>query len=142
MTFLWLNKEDANFIAEFFQENFADGWTKEMINSAFDTGRFKCLSAMDDGIVGIITFSYAGDSADVEDIVVKKCLRKKGVGTALLDEALKVIKADGVEKVFLEVREGNIPAKNLYEKFGFEIISVRKKYYVDGENALVMEKGL
>lgn len=141
MIFLWLKKENSAKISEFFKDNFSDGWTEDMLVSAFDTGRFKCLSAVVDGeTVGMITFSYADDSADIEDIVVKKSERKKGYGKALLDTAFNEIKNDRITKIFLEVRENNIPAINLYEKFGFNKISVRKKYYSDGENAIVMLK--
>ncbi len=141
MIFLWLKKENSAKIAEFFKDNFSDGWTEDMLVSAFDTGRFKCLSAViGDDTVGIITFSYADDSADIEDIVIKKSDRKKGYGKVLLEIALTEIKKEKVKKIFLEVRENNIPAINLYEKFGFNKISVRKKYYSDGENAIVMLK--
>ena len=40
--------------------------------------------------------------------------------------------------VFLEVKRTNFPAINLYLGFGFEEIDIRKKYYIDGEDALVM----
>jgi ribosomal-protein-alanine N-acetyltransferase len=45
-----------------------------------------------------------------------------------------------VEVSYLEVREHNQPAISLYQKFGFETMYVRKGYYPDGENALVMVK--
>jgi ribosomal-protein-alanine N-acetyltransferase len=45
----------------------------------------------------------------------------------------------GADFFYLEVRKSNIPAINLYKRFGFEIISIRKEYYSDNkEDALVM----
>ena len=38
----------------------------------------------------------------------------------------------------LEVRAGNLPAKRLYEKLGYEVAGVRKRYYRDGEDGLIM----
>jgi ribosomal-protein-alanine N-acetyltransferase len=44
-------------------------------------------------------------------------------------------------KIFLEVAENNIPARKLYEKYGYKQLAVRKKYY-DGIDAIIMEKDL
>ncbi len=141
MTLLRLGKESAKEIAEFFKANFSDGWTEDMISSAFNGGRFNALSLIDGGqAVGILTFSVSDETADIEDVVVRKDARERGYGGRLLQSALEEIKSLGVSRVMLEVREGNIPAINLYEKCGFVKISTRKKYYLDGENAIVMLK--
>ena len=122
---------------------FTDGWTEKMIIDAFDGGRFNALGFFDgDALVGVITFSYSVDTADIEDIAVDKEFRRKGLGDKLLCEALKKIQDENKEKVFLEVRGSNIPAINLYKKAGFTNLSVRKKYYDDGEDAVVMAKEL
>jgi ribosomal-protein-alanine N-acetyltransferase len=73
-------------------------------------------------------------------VVVLKSKRGQGIGSVLIEEALNKIQNAGIKKVFLEVRENNLPAIGAYKKFGFNQISVRKKYYLDGENALVMLK--
>lgn len=136
-----LSVVDCAKIAEFFKENFDDGWTEKMLLSAFGTGRFNAICGYVDGCaVGIITFSFSGDTADIEDLVVKKEERKKGYGLNLLNIATDKIFNSGINRVMLEVREGNVPAIALYKKAGFNVISVRKKYYSDGENALVMLK--
>jgi ribosomal-protein-alanine N-acetyltransferase len=49
-------------------------------------------------------------------------------------------KDNGAERMLLEVREGNAPARTLYKAWGFEEFGVRKNYYEDGENAIVMQK--
>ena len=46
-----------------------------------------------------------------------------------------------VQLITLEVRESNLPAIKLYEKFGFEIVNTRKKYYGE-ENAYLMGRRL
>ncbi len=141
MKIVSLNCEDCSIIANFFKENFSDGWTEEMLKSAFKAGRFYAFAAKtNEEIIGVITFSLSVDSADVEDVVVLKSQRGQGVGSALIEEALNKIRNAGIKKVFLEVRESNLPAIGAYKKFGFNEISVRKKYYLDGENALVMLK--
>ena len=59
-----------------------------------------------------------------------------------MKEYLEKAKELGAEKCFLEVRVSNLPALTLYRKFGFEDLSIRAKYYADGEDALVMVKKL
>ncbi len=44
----------------------------------------------------------------------------------------------GLESAWLEVRAGNVPAIGLYEQFGFIVNGQRKRYYKDGEDALLM----
>jgi ribosomal-protein-alanine N-acetyltransferase len=136
---------DAKEIAKFFADNFNDGWTEEMLISAFKTGRFfaRRISVCNDDnskILGIITYSITDGVLDIEDIVVDKEQRRAGIGSSLLKKVFEEAQTDGVKRVMLEVRESNLPAINLYRKFGFKDLSTRKKYYQDGENALVMEK--
>jgi [ribosomal protein S18]-alanine N-acetyltransferase len=65
--------------------------------------------------------------------------RRQGIAQKLLAHTLLDGLQSGGEKGFLEVREGNLAARRLYEKFGFEDIGLRKKYYQDnGENAVMM----
>ncbi len=67
--------------------------------------------------------------------------RKKGVGRALVQEALKAMstyyKAD---HCYLEVRVGNADAISLYRKLGFEVERTARRYYSDGESAYIMSR--
>ena len=143
MTFSFLGEKQVDLIASLHEKHFADGWNKNMLIDAFKGGRFFCESAMDgDKVLGLITYSIALDEADIEGVVTAREHRRKGIGKLLVIEAEKTLKSKGVKKVFLEVREGNIPAKALYEACGYSPVSVRKNYYPDGENAVVMVKEL
>ena len=64
---------------------------------------------------------------------------RRGTGTALMDALLGAARDAGCERMLLEVRESNAPARALYKKFGFKEISVRRGYY-EGEDAGIMEK--
>ena len=139
MTVRAIKKSDLNFIAAE-KENFADGWNSDMLLSAYKTGRFFGFIAKDcEKNSGFITYSVLAPDADIESVYVKKEIRRRGAADKLLDAAIKDIKEKGGKKIFLEVRENNIPAINLYIKHGFKEISVRKKYYGE-ENALVFCK--
>ena len=87
-------------------------------------------------IVGFITSTYCLDESDIITVAVLPSYRKKGYATTLFNTLLKALKEKGVNKLFLEVREGNAKAISLYEKLGFTKISIRKNYYDGIENAI------
>lgn len=139
-----LDKNDIPFLVSA-RESFPDAWDEKMLVSAFNAGNFFGFIAEEikDGVpAGFITYSVNIDTADMQDLFVAENYRRKGVGNALIAAFIKDAKSRGVKKLFLEVRESNTPAINLYKKAGFNLVSVRRKYYSDGENALVLVKEL
>lgn len=141
MIYQSLDKSHSQLIAQLFSTDLPDGWKQNLLEDAFDSGRFIAFGALNgQELVGVITLDVSFETADLEDIVVKKQFRKKGVATELLKMAEKQLKESGVCKIFLEVRASNQTAINFYSKNRFEQISTRKSYYSDGENALVMLK--
>jgi len=79
-----------------------------------------------------------GHECELLSIAVKAALRGKGYAKVLMEHSQKELAKQGVKKFFLEVRESNATAISLYEKLGYKKIAERKKYYSDGENAVVM----
>jgi ribosomal protein S18 acetylase RimI-like enzyme len=65
--------------------------------------------------------------------------RRRGIGAALLEECEKRV---GTPRMRLCVRISNHPAIRLYENYGYEKVNFWKRYYHDGEDAVVMEKWL
>jgi ribosomal-protein-alanine N-acetyltransferase len=65
--------------------------------------------------------------------------RRRGVAAALLQAALADTRGQGLERAFLEVRAVNAGAIALYHRFGFRITGRRRRYYPDGEDALLLE---
>ena len=120
---------------------FSDGWNADMIDSAIKSGNFYGIVADDGVIKGFITYTLTVDFAEVADLFVFPEYRGTGIGEKLLSELIVSVKSSGRQKVFLEVRKGNFPAKTLYEKLGFKTLYERKKYYGD-EDATVMVKEL
>lgn len=87
------------------------------------------VARLETDIVGyIIVF---GD--DVISIAVSETCRRAGVGSKLLKSVLTQ-----KSELFLEVRESNINAIAFYKNYGFNSVGIRKKYYPDGENAIIM----
>ncbi len=137
----WLEIKDIDNIIGLYSDDFADGWSKKMLEDAFLTNRFLVLGVSDEKeLVGVITCSTTLFDADIESVFVKKEFRKQGLGGLLINGLEKELKDKNIEKIFLEVRKSNLPAQNLYIKHGFNKISERKGYYSDGEDAVIMAK--
>jgi [ribosomal protein S18]-alanine N-acetyltransferase len=100
------------------------------------------LVADDDGVViGYAGLLTAGAEADVLTIAVTLARWGEGTGTALLDALLAEAARRGCTEVFLEVRIDNTRAQQLYRRYGFTEIGVRKGYYQpSGADALVMRR--
>lgn len=75
-------------------------------------------------------------------MVVRKNERKKGIGTLLLEKIIKEAEKTDKKEIFLEVNENNFYAIKLYEKFKFEKIGERKKYYNGKDTAIIMRKNI
>ena len=90
----------------------------------------------------LFSFSKLGTEKNghVISIAVLPDHRNKGVGKALIKETLRALTRYQAEKCYLEVRVSNIPAINLYKSLGFKRNKILKGYYLDGENAYLMEK--
>ena len=78
----------------------------------------------------------------VVSIAVLPQYRRKGIGQALMVQALKNMEKYKAKECFLEVRVSNTPAINLYKKLGFTVVRTIHSYYVDGEDAYVMARKL
>lgn len=72
------------------------------------------------------------------NIVVKKDNRNLGIGSKLLEEIIKISKSLKAKSITLEVNENNLPAIKLYKKYGFNQVGLRKKYYNNKDNAILM----
>lgn len=104
--------------------------------AVFREDEHKYLVARDeDKVVGYIGIEKILDEEHIINMAVHPDYRGKGIGKRLMQHVL-----NDEEVFFLEVRVSNDSAKKIYEKYGFKVISVRKGYYADGEDACVMRR--
>jgi [ribosomal protein S18]-alanine N-acetyltransferase len=78
------------------------------------------------------------EEAHIATIASHPDWRGWGLGQRLMLALLDAAMARGAATSTLEVRTGNLPARRLYEKLGYEVTGVRKNYYRDGEDGLIM----
>lgn len=98
------------------------------------------LVVEEDGqVMGFIVGRVVADEWEIENIAVGGPARRRGLGSHLLGEFLNMMRRRGGRTVFLEVRESNLAARKLYEKWAFLETGRRKGYYQDPpEDALVL----
>jgi [ribosomal protein S18]-alanine N-acetyltransferase len=87
---------------------------------------------------GMILCRVTGDEAEILTVAVPTTIRRRGIGSGLLREAMAAAAARGAVRIFLEVSEGNQAARSLYKAVGFRPVGRRRVYYADGTDALVM----
>lgn len=93
------------------------------------------------GIVGYCGMYRVFNEGEITNVAVDEPYRRLGVATALLNELMAEGKNLGIDTFFLEVRESNLRARQLYRKLGFENVGVRKNFYEKPlENAVIMWK--
>ena len=88
------------------------------------------------GYIGL----WIADNMQIVNFYVDKEYQKMGFGTMIMEFVIKVCETSNITSLTLEVRESNDVAIKLYEKFGLKKGAVRKNYYDDGEDALLMER--
>lgn len=93
---------------------------------------------VDDKVVGFMSYSIIYEKAEMNYIAVDLDYRRKGIAQKMFDYALSDLKNNMVENFSLEVRADNRGAINFYLKNGFEIVTVRKKYYGECDGYLMV----
>jgi len=100
------------------------------------------LGLCENRVAGYIGLWVVWEGAHVTTFAVHPHFRSRGLGKKLLQFSLDYARLKGCQEVLLEVRLSNTKAQELYRQFGFKLERVRKRYYSDGEDALVMKKDL
>lgn len=112
---------------------------EEMILNELVNPNVCFLSAKDNekviGYIGAYTFD---DSMEILNFVVDEAYQRQGVGSLLFNTLLNMY--DKTKSIVLEVRYNNEKGISFYKKNNFNVISIRKHYYKNGDDAIVMMK--
>ncbi len=144
LTIAPITREDVPELAELERECFSDPWSEQSLLYEVDNGAAEFLCArMDGSVAGYIGMHHVLDEGYIANLAVRDGFRRRGVASALLDEAFETAKRLGLAFLSLEVRESNAPARELYRKYGFESAGRRRGYYErPREDALIMTRFL
>ncbi len=90
------------------------------------------------GVVGFLLAWHVADEVHLLDVATLPAFRRRGIALALMDHLLGTARQARARLVVLEVRRGNAGPIALYRRLGFRVTGLRKKYYLDGEDAIEM----
>lgn len=119
---------------------FPNPWPRRIFEMEIESHRaFNLIARLDGVLIGYIISWKIYDEVHILNIAVHPEFREHGIGKQLLQECLYYFRENKAKYAILEVRESNLTAQNLYKKFGFNKIGIRKNYYSDNEeDAIVM----
>lgn len=123
-------------------ESFSVPWSYKSFEDSLNLkyGRF-FVAKLDKKIVGYIGLYLVGDDGDITNVAVSSDYRRKGIAGKLIEEVIMCAKENQLSFINLEVRPSNAYAINLYTKYGFEKLGIRKNFYTKPtEDALIMQK--
>lgn len=127
---------DLPALARIEREAFADPWGADALAAYLGVPGVLVLVAKSAGAaIGYALFQRAAGEVELLRIGVSPGARGLGHGARLLEAGLRRLRAAGDVACFLEVRDGNVSARRLYERAGFVVTGHRRGYYADGEDA-------
>jgi ribosomal-protein-alanine N-acetyltransferase len=140
--------EDLPQVLRIEEASFPSPWTREMFEAEFHGPTFArqrvvCVKRPDGArqILGYACYWILFDELHLLDLAVHPALRRRGLGSLLLEAILQEGAEAGAARALLEVRASNTAAHKLYGRFGFRLIAVRKGYYRSPrEDGWVMER--
>lgn len=136
-------QSDIPAIAALERNCFQDPWTERELETEFSNPFCHCYLVEERGqVCGYCCLFVLFETAEVHNIAVDIPYRGKGYARLLMETMHEKAKALGAEKCFLEVRESNAAAIRLYQSYGYEKYGERKRYYPNGETAVLMLKNL
>lgn len=134
-------RADSDLLAALERDAFTDrSWGEKSVRESFDAkGVTVLLGGETEALLqGFALWRDLAGEAELLTIGVLPSVRGKGLGGALMSAIFDGARTVGCSRIFLEVDEGNAAARALYRRFGFAKDGVRKAYYRDGADAILM----
>ena len=119
---------------------FKNPWSNKSIRNELkrDRNSLNLVAEMDQKIIGYFFAHLLDNEIHILNIAIDVTYQHQGYGKQFFKEIIENYLQYG--DVYLEVKQSNFPAINLYLNFGFEEIDIREAYYADGEDAVIMVK--
>lgn len=131
--------EDTSAAAVLEAENFSEPWSAAAFMEEIRKETSIYMVAVDnEEIVGVCGLVTSFDEGEVLNVSVRKEYRKQGIAYEMLQRLMEEAYTKGIRHFTLEVREGNVAARSLYEKLGFVCEGIRPNFYRSpAENAAI-----
>jgi ribosomal-protein-alanine N-acetyltransferase len=135
----FMTEEDIPFVIELERQSFSIPWSAQSFQNVIqDEFSYGLVGIAGNQLIAYAVFGAIEDYAELWNIAVEEQYRGMGIGNMMLNHVIKLCRELGVSSLFLQVRESNLTAQNLYKKNDFTFVMVQKNYYHSPvENALV-----
>ena len=136
-----MRPEDIDGVWEVEKSCFPDPWSREAFEaelSGLNPTVYFVAEAPDGRVCGYMGVWHILDEGHVTNVAVHPDYRRMGIGRRLVETVLLDGRQKGIYNFTLEVRPSNEAARALYRELGFREAGLRKRYYSDGEDALIM----
>lgn len=130
---------DLENIKDVLQSEFDDFWNYNIFKSELTNIFSKYVVAKQyNTIVGFAGMQIILDEATIMNIVTKATKRNSGIASKMLEKLIDIAKDCNLKSITLEVNENNTAAINLYKKYNFKQVGLRRKYYKNQDSAVLM----
>ena len=133
---------DIDTILEIENRAYPVPWNRQQMEDVFHQKTVRMKLLLEDQLIGYAFVSIVLDEGHLLHITVDPIHHGKRLGHYLLEQVIALGDTHDLTTIFLEVREGNAPARRLYDRMGFNQVGIRKGYYpcnINGrEDAIVM----
>ncbi len=134
-----MQEKDLDRVMQIEQRTFPNPWRRSFFLADMHRQDALCVIAENENGVAGYLVAWGRNEVHIANIAIAAELRNQGIGTELMKRALEFAKQQAAENVYLEVRVSNTGAQRFYRRFGFIPTYIRKGYYENGEDAIVME---
>ena len=136
-----MGPEDISGISKIEERCFSDFWSRESVREGLESSLDTWLVLKEkEGVLGYCVFRIIAGEGELLRIAVSPEFQGRGLSKKLMDQMVEYSRKKKAETMFLEVRESNEKARNLYRSYGFSEEGIRKDYYRDPvENAVIMK---
>lgn len=136
-----VTRADLDAIHAIESASFPAPWRREFFASELLADwRFNLVARRGEAVIGYLFAMWIFDELHVNKIAVAEPDRRKGIAGLLMDQCLDFARSNGIRTISLEVRKSNSGAQDFYRQLGFARSYIRRRYYPDGEAAVVMTR--
>lgn len=135
-----MTEDDIDEVLNISDLSLKESWSRDSFFNELSNPVAKYLIAkVNDKVVGFAGIWTVLDEGQITNIAVHPDFRNIKIGSALVEGLISNLNEWKLNSITLEVRKSNIPAQNLYKKYGFKEEGLRKRFYSDNkEDAIIM----
>jgi [ribosomal protein S18]-alanine N-acetyltransferase len=134
---------DVDAVHRIEQASFPAPWRREFFAAeVMGESRFNIVATKGEVVVGYLFGMWIFDEMHVNKIAVEAGHRRQGIADMLMQRCFEFAREREIASISLEVRQSNRAAQEFYRHLDFETSYVRRRYYPDGEAAVVMVRAM